>query len=175
MTIVNYPLAGGGNRHNNPTMGVIHAMGEWIVVDKQQSIELKKSGYPIEPGDYFAPTWLQMLNISAHYMVAPSGVIIQCRPEELQAWHAREFNTNSLGVEFLVPGKWHIIEFESLMRSNRNYLTHTQWDSGVQLARDWHKNRGIKEFKRHSDLSPGRKFDPGNGFPWEKYIDLIFE
>ena len=80
-----YPLLT-GPRHQTPNKIVVHAMGEFI---------------------NNKPAWafLESIGLSAHIFVTPSGVIVRSRKDRQGAWHAKGFNTDSLGIEFLVPGE----------------------------------------------------------------------
>ncbi|MEP5612754.1 MAG: peptidoglycan recognition family protein [Cyclobacteriaceae bacterium] len=140
---------GGGQQ--SPKMIVIHAMGEYIDNGVQ---------------DYHAKEWLDKLGLSAHYLVCPSGVIIQTRSIDQVAWHAKGHNTNSIGIEFLVPGLHTYGTFLEAIK--RKYLSKNQIEAGLQLCLDL-KHGGITKLDRHDNLDPGRKFDPGKGFPWDDF------
>lgn len=144
-----------GGREQTPERIIIHAMGEYIDNGEQ---------------DYHAKDWLDFLTLSVHYMVCPSGVIIQTRPIDQMAWHARGHNTGSVGIEFLVSG---VHTYETLIEAIKTeYITEPQFNAGVELCNHLRAS-GIKEITRHDWLSPDRKFDPGAGFPWENFIEAL--
>lgn len=140
---------GGGTQA--PQKIVIHAMGEYIDNGTQ---------------DYHAKEWLDKLGLSAHYLVCPSGVIIQTRQINEMAWHAKGHNTNSVGIEFLVSGLHTYGTFLEAIK--KKYLTKDQLEAGIELCQSL-KTKGLSELTRHDALDPGRKFDPGRGFPWEDF------
>lgn len=146
------PLEAGAD-NQTPSQIVVHAMGEYIEFD---------------PHDYHAVDFLRKMGLSAHAFVTPSGVIIRSREDDAGAYHAKGINTDSLGVEFLVPGVHTYTTFLDTIK--RKYLTTPQYQAGVQLVLDWRVQHGIANIDRHSDLSPGRKSDPGKGFPWERFL-----
>jgi len=105
MKYANIPLPAGAS-HNAPQRIILHAMGEFIDTDGR---------------DYFAADFLKKLGLSAHMLITPSGVAIKCREYNQGAYHAKGYNTNTLGIEFLVPG---LHTYESFLEAiNSEYLS----------------------------------------------------
>lgn len=142
-----------GRSTNHPTRIVMHAMGEFI-----------------DDGDRprHAVKFLDRYKLSAHSLVAPDGTNFRCRKDTEGAWHARGYNKNSLGMEWLVPGVHDYASFIAAMR--QPYLSEEQYQEGLRQVREWCDLFPIRTIDRHSDLSPGRKADPGDGFPWGDFI-----
>tara|TARA_B100000700_G_C14848887_1_gene762979 strand:+ start:327 stop:965 length:639 start_codon:yes stop_codon:yes gene_type:complete len=106
--------------------------------------------------------------VSCHYLIDRSGKIIQMVDENKIAWHAGKskwknfinLNSSSLGIELVNRGhKW---GYQSFSKDQIN-----------QLVRLSHKLKRKYKIKRsnilgHSDISPLRKNDPGEKFPWLK-------
>ena len=138
-----------GASHQDPKSIVVHAMGEFI------------EGKP-------AVEFLRYSGLSAHALVCPDGKVIRCRRDHQGAYHAKGFNTDSLGIEFLVAGDHNWTTFKKAIMAP--YLTNAQYNSGVKVAQGWVTKFDIKSINRHSDLSPDRKKDPGSGFPWEQFL-----
>lgn len=135
-----------------PNTIVIHAMGEYIG----------------SPGwKNHAVNFLNRTGLSAHSNIAPDGVDYRCRNDNQGAYHALNHNTNTLGLEFLVGG---VHTYSSFLKAiSQPYLTEIQYKVGVERVKYWIKRWGITKVVRHSDLSPERKVDPGDGFPWEMF------
>lgn len=146
-----------GAAYQTPDTIIVHAMGEYIQVGES---------------DYeHAPDYLMRQGLSAHAMAAPDGTIYRCRPDSLGAYHAREHNTDSLGIEVMVSGKH---DYNSFARAiGTHYLTDAQYDAVVWQCKEWMQKHKITKILRHSDVSPGRKIDPGDGFPWDKFLEDV--
>lgn len=102
--------------------------------------------------------------VSAHYLIDLGGDVIQMVEEAERAWHAGagewhghdDINSRSIGIELDNRGNHPFPELqmtalETLMRGIMG-----RWDipaSGVI---------------GHSDMAPGRKFDPGPHFDWAR-------
>jgi N-acetylmuramoyl-L-alanine amidase len=104
--------------------------------------------------------------VSCHYVVDEKGRITQMVPEALRAWHAgashwageTDINSASIGIEIQNPGH------------DRGYpdFPAAQMQAIAALCRDIAERRGIapEGILAHSDVSPGRKIDPGEKFDW---------
>lgn len=156
MNIQYKKLTYGGTRSNNPDKIIVHSMGENINNN----------------GDvYDAVEWLKFLKLSAHALILPNGDVIRCRDDNQRAWHARGYNTDSLGVEFLVPGIHDYGSFLNMIKSE--WVSDEQYASGIELLNQWIDSHNIETIARHSDVSPGRKVDPGDGFRWDYFVDQL--
>jgi len=144
-----------------PEIIVVHAMGEFIGGDdwKDHAVQFLANVKPDA--------------LSAHSLIAPDATNYRCRLDTECAYHAAGYNTNSLGIEFLVAGEHNYGTFLEAIRVP--YLTKIQYDAGVEQVREWlHLWPTIKKIVRHSDLSPERKVDPGLGFPWQKFLNDVY-
>lgn len=145
-----------GARKQKPDRIIIHCMGEFINTGKEI---------------FSARDFLNRNGLSAHSLITPSGVNIRLRHDEQGAYHARGNNTNSLGMEFLVPGVHNYGTFKQAIKSP--YLTDIQKEEGIIQVREWIMKFGIKKIDRHSDVDPSRKIDPGEGFDWEDFMNKV--
>jgi N-acetylmuramoyl-L-alanine amidase len=105
-------------------------------------------------------------NVSCHYVIDEAGVITQMVAEQQRAWHAglshwageSDINSASIGIEIQNPGH------------DRGYpdFPLAQMQAVAALCRDIAARRGIapEGILAHSDVSPGRKIDPGEKFDW---------
>jgi len=105
-------------------------------------------------------------DVSAHYVVLEDGHIVQCVPEARRAWHAgqaswngeTDINSCSIGIEIANPGHDH--GYPDFPR--RQVAAVTALCRSI-LTR--HRIRADRVLG-HSDVSPARKRDPGEKFPW---------
>ena len=107
--------------------------------------------------------------VSCHYFIKKNGTIINMVPDKFTAWHAgvscwkkhNNLNDKSIGIEIQNPGHSHkYLEFSKKQIKSALYLTKF-------LKKKY--NIKSKNFLGHSDISPDRKKDPGEKFPW-KYL-----
>ena len=107
--------------------------------------------------------------VSSHYLVAPSGSVYQLVEDHNTAWHARDANPYSLGIEVVGdagdPGTWNAEVVESL-GSLVGWISSTY---GIPLVyRDDPGTAPLaRGFVAHGALSPATRSDPGPWFPWE--------
>lgn len=147
-----------GGQHQTPNCIIVHAMGEFVMAGGGESYD-------------HAPAFLEQMQLSAHALVSPDGTVIRCRSDNEGAYHARGFNVDSLGIEMLVAGRH---DYGSFVRAiAQPYLTDAQYAAAVEQCREWVRIHKITRIARHSDVSPGRKLDPGAGFPWERFISDV--
>lgn len=104
------------------------------------------------------------VEVSAHYLICEKGRIWRMVDEEMRAWHAgagrwgdvTDVNSRSIGIELANRGDHAFPEpqmcaLEALMQ-------------GIMGRWDVPPERVIA----HSDMAPGRKFDPGRRFDWAR-------
>ena len=106
--------------------------------------------------------------VSAHYFIKKNGKIINLVPDLYEAWHAgksnwkniQSLNRYSIGVEIQNSGHENLYE----KYSNK------QMNSVKKLLRFLTKKYRVncKNILGHSDISPDRKKDPGEKFPWRE-------
>ena len=106
--------------------------------------------------------------VSCHYLVDEAGCVTQMVGEEMRAWHAgrscwkceTDTNSRSIGIEIHNPGHW--IDYQDFPM--------VQIESVIALCRDILSRHDIPptHILAHSDVAPGRKFDPGEKFDWRR-------
>jgi len=107
--------------------------------------------------------------VSCHYFIKNNGQILTLVPDLYIAWHAgvsswknyKSINKNSIGIEISNPGHEH---------KYKNF-NEKQIKSVLKLTKFLIRKYKIKSkfILGHSDISPDRKKDPGEKFPW-KYL-----
>lgn len=104
--------------------------------------------------------------VSAHYVVGEDGRVWQLVDESRRAWHAgvawwageSDINSRSVGIEISNPGHSH----------GYRAFPEAQMLAVMALSRDIIARHRIPAHRvlGHSDVAPGRKFDPGHLFDW---------
>lgn len=104
--------------------------------------------------------------LSSHYVVDEAGHITQMVSEADRAWHAgvgswageTDINSASIGIEIQNPG--HDLGYPEFSAPQMAAVT--------ALSRDIIARNAIPPTRvlAHSDVSPGRKIDPGEKFDW---------
>ena len=105
--------------------------------------------------------------VSSHYLIKKNGEITNLVPDLYQAWHAgvsswkhlKSLNKNSIGIEITNPGHKH-----GYKKFSKKQIFSIQKLLNVLVKKYKIKKRYILG---HSDISPGRKKDPGEKFPWK--------
>ena len=105
--------------------------------------------------------------VSSHYLIKRNGEIINLVPDLFEAWHAgvsswkhfKSLNKNSIGIEITNPGHQH-----GYKKFSKKQIFSLQKLLNILVKRYKIKKKYILG---HSDISPGRKKDPGEKFPWE--------
>ena len=105
--------------------------------------------------------------VSSHYLITNNGNILTLVPDLYEAWHAgksswknyKSLNQNSIGIEITNPG--HKFGYKKFSKK--------QISSLLKLSKFLIKKYKIssKNILGHSDITPERKKDPGEKFPWE--------
>ena len=106
--------------------------------------------------------------VSSHYFIKKNGQIFNLVPDLYTAWHAgkstwkkyKSLNKYSIGIEISNPGH----------ENGYKNFTKKQIISVSKLLKFLIKKYSInlKNILGHSDISPQRKKDPGEKFPWQK-------
>ena len=106
--------------------------------------------------------------VSSHYFIKNNGDLLNLVPDLYNAWHAgksswkkfKSLNRYSIGIEINNPG--HLFKYKKYSFKQISSLT--------KLLKVLKKKYKIKKqnILGHSDISPNRKKDPGEKFPWYK-------
>ncbi len=109
----------------------------------------------------------QKSKVSCHYFIKKNGEILNLVPDLYTAWHAgqstwkkyKSINKNSIGIEISNSG--HDYKYTK--------FTQKQIKSVLKISKYLIEKYKIKSkfILGHSDISPDRKTDPGEKFPWQ--------
>lgn len=100
--------------------------------------------------------------VSAHYVIDADGTITQLVAEDMRAWHAgvgswrgrEDINSRSIGIELSNKGNHPFAAAQMDALEGLLQAIMLRWDIGPWAVIG------------HSDMSPGRKIDPGPKFDW---------
>lgn len=127
--------------------------------------------------------------VSAHYLLFADGHLASIGSDEtIRTWHAgvgswrglTDINSLSIGIEIVnwgfkgshVPATAGIVEGLAVEGSSHQWTPYpdAQIEVLAALLKDIKSRWKIQDqfFLGHSDVSPGRKVDPGPLFPWER-------
>ena len=106
--------------------------------------------------------------VSSHFLIGRHGKVYKLVDENKVAWHAgiscwgrfKNLNKNSIGIELVNRG--HQFGYTNFKRKQINKL--------IQICKKLIQKYKIKKRNiiGHSDISPSRKMDPGEKFPWRE-------
>ena len=109
--------------------------------------------------------------VSAHYLVHEDGRIVQMVPEAARAWHAgasfwagaNDMNSHSIGIEIANAGHPNADPSQPAPDFEPRQI-----EAVIALCQGIVQRWGIRPERvlAHSDVSIGRKIDPGEMFPW---------
>ncbi|BFM10863.1 1,6-anhydro-N-acetylmuramyl-L-alanine amidase AmpD [Simiduia litorea] len=133
-----------------------------------EALFLNKLDWTVHP--YYRE--IEGLQVSAHFYIKRSGQLLQFVPLNRRAWHAGQSvfegrancNDYSIGVE--LEGSDYV-PFTDVQYEVLGQLT--------QTIRGLYPSITRARITGHSDISPGRKTDPGPYFDWPRYLSLIGE
>ncbi len=119
---------------------------------------------------YFAT--ISQLRVSAHVLIYRSGEAVQFVPFDMKAWHAGESqyegrsscNDFSIGIE--LEGT------DDIPYTDAQYL---QLAKITRMLIRYYPRLRPERIVPHSDVSPGRKTDPGPSFDWVRCRSLLEE
>lgn len=117
---------------------------------------------------YFAG--IAELQVSAHFLIDRQGEVVQFVPLHQRAWHAGDSsfagcancNDYSIGIE--------------LEGTDVDPYSDKQYQGLVQLSRQLlsaYPALSAERIVGHSDISPGRKTDPGSAFDWPRFFAML--
>ena len=121
----------------------------------------------LDPAAHPSFAELAGLRVSSHFLVRRGGELLQFVPLQARAWHAgvsrwrgrERCNDFSVGIELEGVDD---ARFES-----------AQYESLVALTRNLQAVLPLRDVAAHSDVAPGRKFDPGTHFDWARFLQQL--
>ena len=117
---------------------------------------------------YFAE--ISHLRVSTHILIRRNGELIQYVPFDKRAWHAglSSWEGRERCNDFTIG-----IELEGCDDNNFEQAQYQQLSELIVALCDSYPLLTTDNVKGHSDISPGRKTDPGPFFDWDHLRSLI--
>ncbi len=157
-----------GPRRDSVTEIIVHATGGPFC--ERGQLRFSPAGDLDRMQRFFAAS----AQVSIHYIVAPDGAVAASVPENETAFHARDRNETSIGIELINAG------------DGREPYTEAQLDALATLVHGIRTRWQIPlaEIKGHEQVDHStfqcagrthrRKQDPGPLFPWDRFhLDLL--
>jgi N-acetylmuramoyl-L-alanine amidase len=115
--------------------------------------------------------------VSAHFVIAPDGQIVQMVDTARKAWHATYYNSRSIGIEMVGyagnPSTWNENNLGALsdllawlVTAYDVSLTHPSGNA-YDFSNDRYNRTGLVA---HGQVQPWNRTDPGSFFPWESIL-----
>ena len=101
--------------------------------------------------------------VSYHVLIGKKGEVTQFVDFDKRAWHAGVSswkglnNINDYGIGL------------SMQNRNKEPYTEAQIAKAIEVAKVINDHYKLEEWTGHKNISPNRKSDPHNGFPWERF------
>lgn len=114
--------------------------------------------------------WFKMKSskVSAHFLVSRAGAVVQMVKTKDVAWHARPWNTRSIGIEHEGFYKYH---------GKTTEFTQKQYEASAKLVRELAKKYNIpldrKHIIGHREVPGVTKTCPGYNWDWDYYMNLL--
>jgi len=113
---------------------------------------------------------IEGLQVSAHLFIRRNGEVVQFVPFNRRAWHAGEssyqgrVNCNDFSVGIELEGT------DIDVYEQEQYQQLAKVCCALVAA---YPKISLQGITGHSDISPGRKTDPGIGFDWQFFLSLL--
>lgn len=132
---------------------VIHAVGEYIDTGK--------------PGEFsqYCVDFLRARDELPHYFITPSGIVLRAWGHKYIANHARGYNSESIGIELMLPGHW---TYDTFVKELTSTAPEMRLEDNARRLDSLHKLLGElldiypeARIVGHAEIDPTRKVDPG--------------
>ena len=113
---------------------------------------------------------IEGLKVSAHLLIRRCGEVVQFVPFDRRAWHAGQSsykgrsNCNDFSIGIELEGT-DVGVFEPAQYQQLSRVCHA-----LEVV---YPGVSLQDITGHSDISPGRKTDPGEGFDWQYFSSLF--
>lgn len=124
----------------------------------------------LDPNEHPYYQTIADLNVSAHLLIRRDGELVQFVNFDQRAWHAGQscFEGREACNDFSIG-----VELEGSDTDSYEVIQYQQLANVSRLLLDYYPTMSLSRIAGHETIAPGRKTDPGAGFDWDHFYQLL--
>ena len=124
----------------------------------------------LNPNEHSYYQGIADLKVSAHLLIRRDGELVQFVNFNKRAWHAGQssFEGREACNDFSIG-----VELEGTDTDGYEAIQYQQLAAVSRLLLDYYPTMSLSRITGHETIAPGRKTDPGSGFDWPFFRQLL--
>ena len=124
----------------------------------------------LDPNEHPYYQTIADLKVSAHLLIRRDGELVQFVNFDQRAWHAGQscFEGREACNDFSIG-----VELEGSDTDSYEAVQYQQLANVSHLLLDYYPTMSLSRIAGHETIAPGRKTDPGAGFDWDHFYQLL--
>ena len=124
----------------------------------------------LDPNEHPYYQTIADLKVSAHLLIRRDGELVQFVNFDQRAWHAGQscFEGREACNDFSIG-----VELEGSDTDSYEAVQYQQLANVSHLLLDYYPTMSLSRIAGHETIAPGRKTDPGTGFDWDHFYQLL--